>query len=321
MDFLELLTGDGSSLWQSTNKVCFKNNASSPLFFQQILKQMEETKSLPAERLKLNLDSIDFKTLFSTLSQSVLGSTNFFWLGEIDLDSKDKKQKEFVNYILNYDGPNFIAFSTSTESSKLTFKNGVVVKIENNINIDLFEKLKLFFNINFTSLKAEVIKIFFKQVKTIQLDAACMLLNYIELVSARFTDEYLRYLLTLYGETPSLNLLSESFFSKKANDFFNVWGKVHGEYTDIFWLVFWSDQIWRAHNFIKNIENKNFIEAKKSSSRLPFSFTNTHWQKHKCSDLAKCYNFLYSVDYKIKRGSQFCALDFFYLKYFLGKMS
>jgi len=322
MNFSEFLKqAPKACFWQESNKYCFHLNSSSPLFFQLLIRKLESNKILPYERLKLDLDLVDQKNLFATLSQSVLGDVNFFWLGEQDLDSKDKKTKGLISYILDYQGPHFIAFSTTSDLSKIDLKNGTIIKIENMINYENFEKISFFFNVQLSDPKINLIKTFFKHVKSVQLDSACMLLNYIELINIKYANEYLQYLLALYGEAPSLNALSELFFAKKTTEFFGLWSKIYDDYTDIFWLAFWGDQIWRASNFIKNIENKNFIEAKRVSSRLPFSFVNTHWKMYKNQDLIKSYDFLYLIDYKIKRGSQFCVIDLFYLKQFQGKLA
>jgi hypothetical protein len=252
------------------------------------------------------------------LSQSILGDVNFFWIGELDLGANDKKTKEFSNFILKYQGPNYLSYATTKQESSLINDKACLVTIDVSVSIDLFGKLLKFFDVNLTQIKSVLIKKFFSQVDAVSLDSACMLINYLDLVNIKSADIYLQYLLELFGEKPSLSLLSECFFAKKTTEFFNIWSKVSTEYSDVFWVVFWSEQIWRANAFIKYLSDKKFVEAKRASSRLPYSFTNTYWKMTSVKQLARLYDFLYEIDFKCKSGSMFCSLELFFLKYFNG---
>jgi hypothetical protein len=66
------------------------------------------------------------------------------------------------------------------------------------------------------------------------------------------------------------------------------------------------------------MHQKQFVNAKKMSYRLPYSFINKDWQRVQIDELVECYEFLYQIDYAIKTGSTFCSLDLFFAHYFAG---
>jgi hypothetical protein len=127
--------------------------------------------------------------------------------------------------------------------------------------------------------------------------------------------------MNILGAAPSLSALTEAFFAKDAQRFFSLWSALEKEYPEIFWIIFWSDHVWRAYNVIQFLQEKNFVQAKRMSFRLPYSFINRDWQKNSPSELVQAYQNLYSIDFALKKGSSFTALDLFYVNYFNGKFA
>ena len=76
------------------------------------------------------------------------------------------------------------------------------------------------------------------------------------------------------------------------------------------------DQLWRAYHNRLFLEKKMFAQAKRMSYRLPYNFIQSYWKKTSLQELSNLHQELYSIDYKIKQGSQFCHLDRWYLHYF-----
>ena len=70
----------------------------------------------------------------------------------------------------------------------------------------------------------------------------------------------------------SLFTLSTYFFAKKAQLFFAEWKNIFGQYSEQFWIAFWSEQLWRAHHYVDYSKAKQFALAKKIGYRLPFTF-------------------------------------------------
>jgi hypothetical protein len=87
-------------------------------------------------------------------------------------------------------------------------------------------------------------------------------------------------------------------------------------YPQLFWIVFWSEQVWRAHFVVTFLKDNNITQARSMSRRLPFSFIKTLWKKYSLKELAEANSFLYKADYAAKTGSTFCTLDLFFTNHF-----
>ena len=177
-------------------------------------------------------------------------------------------------------------------------------------------KLLNLFEIKINEQKLKVIgdKIFFNSSYT--LDVACMLMKYFELINVRYADEFNNYLSPILGAQISLYALSDAFFSKKEKLFFDLWQDIDSGYSDMFWISFWSDQVFRAYYVVKFLEQKDFVKAKRSSFRLPYNFMKKDYKQFTLEKLANYYEFLFNIDFAIKKGSSFCSLDLFYLNHF-----
>jgi len=309
----------GTALWHKHPVLCFKSNSYYGLFFRQLFDYAAHQKLLPAELGKIDIAAIDKKALQATLSQTMLGASYFYWLGNIS--ALPAKNKELVlSYAATYQGPHVIALFVD-DNEKVGFKaKDAVIEIPAMVDFILFEELAKAFNYILVGKKREVAQQIFSLVRTINLDEACMLYHYLELVSSKAYEEYVAYLAQLVGASPSLQQLSEAFFARNAQEFFRVWSMVYHEYPEMFWVVFWSEQVWRAYHVVQFLTKKDFVAAKRMSFRLPYSFVNRDWKKAKAAELSKFYERLYSIDFAIKQGSTFYSLDFLYFEYFLDKV-
>jgi hypothetical protein len=310
-----------SIFWAQTPNLCFTGEEFSPLFFNALLSYTEKNNLLPYPKLNLNI--ADKKLMIATLNQSVLGTSGVFWLSEVLEEGekgKGKNKQDIVDTLLNYQGPHHILYFIP-KHTKLSCGSGTtVIDIPITIDYALFELVLFFLGIVVHDKKLELIKKIFKETKTITLDTACMFINYLELINLKHLDQLSYYLAYITKTQPSLNQLSDFFFANQATNFFSLWSKVESEYSDMFWIAFWSEQIWKAHHVIGYLKKSDFTNAKRMSFRLPYSFINLYWKNFSQQKCTHLYNQLYLIDMKIKQGvTHSVGLTFFFFSYFFEK--
>jgi hypothetical protein len=325
MDFSTFLkAAQTESFWQEHKNFCFAGNTYPLTWFNMLFGYLDQKNLLPAPYQRIFLDNIDKKNMHATLNQSILGMFSFFWFGDISEAAEAKSTKDLADFMLTYQGPHALCYfidSTSKLLSKKNAKKELIVTLPSELNVAQFNELTRIFDINLDTRKTTFIKNIVSGSTSLDLETSCMLINYIELISSKYLDDYSPFLANVIGTSPSLSQLSEYFFAKNSNAFFSVWSKINNEYPDIFWLSFWAEQVWKAHHVIKYLNEKNFVQAKRMAFRLPYSFINRDWQKSNSKELAQAHEFLYHIDYALKTGSSFCAIDLFYVNYFTGKFA
>jgi hypothetical protein len=319
MDFATFLSSASKpEFWTTTVRFCFIGNEYPITFFGTLFDTLSKKSILPSPYQRLFLESTEKRLLHATLSQSMLGSTSFYWLGNVSEEKETKGTQETINMFMAYKGPHTLAFFLSSESKFLPKKSDDLIRMDSMIDYSSFQALMLFVGASLDAKKQSFAKSLFAANTSISLDLCCMLLNYLDLISSKYLDDYTPYLTSLVGSLPSLSLLSELFFAKNTQRFFQVWAQVSKEYPDVFWIVFWSEQLWKACHVTRYLHEKDFVQAKRMSFRLPYTFINRDWQKSSTKELACAYEFLYHMDYALKNGSTFCGLDLFYMNYFMG---
>lgn len=321
MDFTTFLSqAHTPEFWNERRVCCFVGNEYSSTWFNMLFSYTDKHNLLPAPYQRIFVESIEKKTLYATLNQSILGCFSFFWFGNLSDEKENKQTQELITYLLSYKGPHYIGFflnKTSKHSQSAT--NPIVLPSE--LTVEQCHNIISFLYEDTDAKKMQHLNKLIKPLADISLDTVCMLLHYLELINAKQLDEYMPFLSSIMGTAPSLTTLAEHFWAKNTKSFFHVWGSVYKDYPDIFWLSFWSEQIWKAYHVVHFLSEKNFIQAKRMGFRLPYSFMNRDWQKTNTKELARAYEFLYHIDYALKTGSTFCSLDLFYTHYFTGKFA
>ena len=320
MKFEEFLDNLSTTSFKFKKKItCFIGDEYTFLFFNNLNKLLKNKFMFPYEFKTLNLNSKEKAYFYSSLTQSFLGQNNFYWLGDITQASNSKNKEEFLTFLSTYKGPHFISFFLSKdEKLEITSlsKSVEIIEIENSIDKSIFIKLLNLFEIKTNKQKLGLIsdKIFFNS--SYPLDVACMLMKYFELINLRYVDEFNNYLAPILGSKTSLYALSDAFFSNKEKLFFDLWQDINSDYSDMFWISFWADQVFRAYHVVKFLAQKDFVKAKRSSFRLPYNFIKRDYKQFSLEKLANYYEFLFNIDFAIKKGSSFCVLDLFYLNHF-----
>jgi hypothetical protein len=139
-------------------------------------------------------------------------------------------------------------------------------------------------------------------------------------LAGRGIDEFLKHWVDkIIAPEHSLLILSSHFFAREKQQFFMLWKSMEQDYAPQFWISFWSEQLWRAYNFVEQSDKRNYSEAKRVSFRLPHNFTQRLWTNASLVELRNAHDFLYSVDGSLKHGGAATSLELLYTNFFTGE--
>lgn len=313
IEFLE--RWDVKSLVSSYNVIHIKGEGEYPsLFIVRFFDFLRNHFDSAFELIDVKELAID--VLQRKLETSFLGLSYVYWLKSFhELD--DKNRKQWLSYIYAYKGPNIIMFYDENE---LTIGREMLLSVQlpSSIASDVMTRLLQAFKCKPSQSGILLLYRLFKRHRSITLDQSANLMLYISCISSS-NDEHVDILLDrLIGTETSLFTLSTLFFAKQREPFFKAWSHMHTDYSDVFWITFWAEQVWRASFYISYASNRNMIEAKKISYRLPFSFIQKDWKTHSQAELIAAHQFLYSADHALKNGNESPILELFYIKFFQG---
>lgn len=308
---------DDAVFFHTQAVICFKGNQEAyPLLFFSLL--FKRLKTMPI--ISIDCVSEQWPTIQAQLETSFLGQRYIYWLGNIsELD--EKKKKQLIVYLGHYTGPNCVALFLPAELS-IANKQCEEIMVEPLIDQTSFIKLLTFFEKNGSVNIQSIVTRVYKENKTIPLDTACLLMHYLELLSANTTDYFISdWLSKIVTPEKSLFTLSAYLFSKKAKLFLQEWSKIGPDYSEQFWVAFWSEQLWRAYHFVEYSRAHQPALAKRIAMRLPFTFMQRDWQNFSVNELRNAHQAIYEIDFALKNGGSAIALDAFYSKFFLGQFS
>jgi len=286
------------------------------LFFSLFIKRLKSISTIPVEVVHLEIDGIEKAK--AKLETTFLGQKFLYWLHDITI-IKGKNKAKVIDYIKKYDGPNLLAFFSDDSVTLSKEKNKITVHLEESIDAKLFLKFVTFLGITPSKSLLGFTKKLFDRYHRIDFDTASILISYALLLGRGYNDFLNKWLDKIIAPEKSLFALSQYFFQKNSCLFFTLWSSMHLDYSEPFWVVFWSEQLWRASNYVYQMKNRNLSEAKRVSFRLPFSFMQRNWKDFHPSELKNAHDFIYDIDYALKNGGSSFALDLFYSKFFNGQ--
>lgn len=317
MDLKQFLSvAANSTFWQQRQTLCFTSNEYPAAFFGALFGHLQGSNLLVSGLQRVDIVGRDKREVYGLLSQSMLGAQSFFLLGNISDERESKAAAAFKQYACSYQGPHSLAFFIATADLPPQ-SQATVVQLPAMLDQHEFILLARWLGHVDIERKAGIFEPLFYARKLL-LNLCIALIDYVALGSLKHKDAFTAYLQALYVPEASLQQLAECFFAKREKDFFVLWNKVHQEYPPIFWVLFWTEQLWRGLHVAQFMQQKQFVLAKKMSFRLPYSFINKDWQRVQVNELVRGYEFLYQIDYAIKTGSTFCSQDLFFAHYFAG---
>lgn len=301
-----------------TNKrlLLFHGTVYSGSFFSYLIHYLRQQQLWPLVEM-LDLNDIGLDKLFAKIETSFLGMSGLYWVKNVD-QLKSKDRTFLLKYLSEYAGNNTIALWIGKNSISGLKDKFALVQIPDWCDQRLFTLWSQFFCTE-SRLCKKFVEVIFKKQRRLSLDEACLLLHYLDIlgsVAIEFVDQQLDDLLSTQR---SFFALSEHFFCKNATSFYQERLRIGQKYPDLFWLSFWTEQIWRAYYSVLFMKRKQFALAKKAAYRLPFSFLQNRWQTYSLTELRNVYQYLYSLDFKLKNGAAKGELDLFYTRFFLKR--
>ena len=298
---------------------CFlgDNATSYPLLFFYYLFTFCKRIGLVIERISCaDLDVSEIKALVETIGFS---GNSIYWLENFYL-LPEKKQQEIVRYLSGYTGPHRLLLFAEKAilSVKQPYDDMCVITLPDKIMLQDFSLVRFLVSDQLPEMSHFASQLCMYS-DYLTLDSMCLLAHY-ELVMGKNSDDFFSQWITrIIDPTRSLFVLSQYFFANKVQSFFRQWSTLSEHYAPVFWVTFWSDQIWRAYVYCDLMKQKKYAEAKKAQYKLPFSFINRDWTNYDLDELRNTHHFLTKMDFRLKNGGSALAFEHFYNQFFSRK--
>lgn len=300
-----------------TSVVLIQGTVYPHLFFTQFFDSLKSQVSCDIKMIDIQTNDFNFK---SQLSTSFLGMSCVYWLA--DASSLKLQQKDdVIKYLMNYQGPHTVIAFFDTKTSLEQQKHISLVTIKDKY---FFDDAKLLWS-TYDFEQSKKIVFFLHQIYKFKnsyvLDELFLLKNYQDLLGADSNSKtfYQSWIARLVETDTSLFTLSQLFFEKKEKDFLSLWLQIKPLYSDMFWVSYWSDQVYRAYFFIRFTNAENYAAAKQCSFGLPFSFLKQTYKIYQLHELQGFHQAMYTIDIALKNGGNSYEIDQLYIKFFGNK--
>jgi len=298
--------------FQTHKTVCFRGQKDRcpVLFFSLFLQFLKKTISDSLQTIDCAQEELS--VISAQLATSFLGNKTVFWFTNIAA-AKPKKKKQLLSILKSYKGPNAVLFFLDETVACTKRDFDCVLQLPPKIDQ---KQCAEFAAVLSKPIAPKTVRALFAKSSAIDLDKACLLVQYVALLGKNTEDFTAQWLHQLVEPEHSLQSLSGSLFAKNSKKFFSLWQQLGPDYPPQFWISFWSEQFWRAFYFMQYSHNKQFIEAKRISFRLPYSFINGDWRRLKADQLRDAHKLLYAVDCSLKNGGNERSLELVYTNFF-----
>lgn len=313
LSFIQFLSKSHDPSWFAQYPVIYFKGAlpESPLLFFSLLNSTLKAAGLRVEFLSSDAQESIFRAKLQT---TFLGMSSYYWLHSSR--TTEKEYTALAHELSTYKGPNSVGMYVPDAFSIIPDSTHCVVDLPTHVDQKTFVQCAQFFGKK-TGNSASIAKLFLGS-PNFSLDTACLMMQYLSVLGTHidpFVDDWMPQLVRSEN---SLFTLSTHFFGKKPKLFFELWNDMGNEYADIFWLTYWSEQLWRAYHFVDLSTKKQHGDAKKVSMRLPFSFMQRDWKQCSLAELKNAHSYIYALDYTVKNGGSTIGIQLFYSKFFLG---
>ncbi|MBP6891978.1 hypothetical protein KBB68_00195 [Candidatus Babeliales bacterium] len=321
MQLTDFCAQSSKILAQQPSVILFTSKNYSPLSFAQILYWLQQQNFLSFQKLDFDLD---LNQIQMKLYTTFLGQSCIFWFGDVSLISAKKKRTDWLQFLQSYEGPHQIIGWLSEDDVSVIVSTKLDSNIKN-IKIEVPEKIssEMVHKISFLyqGHKPEIAAYFFGRLyryhKEFSLEQLCLLSKYAGILGKSMDLFFDAWLKELVISDVSLFYLAQLFFEKKADQFFTEWHIVRSHYSEQFWTVFFSDQLFKAYFYVC-AQGRIDQAQKQMTYGLPFSFLKHDWKLYQPSSLQQAHEQIYNVDIALKNGGNNFMIDGFFVKYLAG---
>jgi len=285
------------------------------IFCMQLLDSLKKELSLGVKFIDLQSGDFSFK---SQLETSFLGMSCVYWLGDTSV-LKPKQTEDLIIYLSVYNGPHKVILFLDSKVNCSTFKYASIITIKDRYFFDDAKMLFTSQDIHQAEKNASFLHKIYKIKKSFNVDELFFLKNYQDLLTADSHEFYESWIVRLVEADSSLFTLSQLFFEKKEQSFLMLWFNIKNLYSEMFWVSFWSDQLYRSYFFIAFTKEENFAAVKQVSFGLSFSFMKQSYRLYDLHEIHYAHQSLYEIDTSLKNGGNSYQIDQFYINFFNGK--
>jgi len=312
MELAEFIKKASTIVTQDQSSITIFQGASYPhLFFTHYFDSVKYQEGYDFKMLDIQSGDFTFK---SQLGTSFLGMSCTYWLGNAS-SLKIKQKNELIDFLASYEGPHKVMVFFDIKTSFTPTQNLSVVHIKDKY---FFNDAKLLWvaNIEEAQKTAFFLNQIYKIKNSFSLDELFSLKNYQDLLGSEQKIFYKLWIPRLVEANTSIFTLSQFLFEKKENSFFQLWLEMKPLYSDMFWVSFLSDQMYRAYFFIRFTHEKNYAAAKQISFGLSFSFLKQTYKQYDLQELKNVHQALYALDGTLKNGGNSYQLDQICIQFF-----
>jgi hypothetical protein len=279
---------------------------------------MEHAKARAVVFQSLSLHDLPFETIQSQCATSFLGESCRYWIGDCT-DLLKKKQDQWRLYVTQYAGPHSLMFYAPTGFIPVVPASWVIVDIPEQLTAKQSERIMdCWYNPSEAhTMRSLVANLHTHSQAQILTETLLNIHMYLRVVGKSVHDFVAVYGPHLSTYQPSLFLLSQHFFDGNAVSFYTEWAKALPLYQIPFWVMFWSEQVWRAHAFITYMHAGDRNGAYEiGKNRLPYAFTKDGWRSIKSESLRALHDQLYALDTLTKNGGDAEWIELLFVRWF-----
>lgn len=298
--------------WANTPGVCLLvADSSKSSLFLVLLRQLVAQRHEEQQQQLLNLPNTaaGMHGVRGQLSQTFLGAALLYW-AVAPSPWQAKLKKQWFDLLAGYTGPHTIIMVMSDDDAGYFVGKKNVQRIVLPETISQQGLLKMAAALDKPRAAKALKEQDLAPAGLLTLDQACQLLIHLEFLPLRQRDAVTSYLGKLVPESSTLLEVSDLFFRRQWDRFFTVWRRLTSEYSDMFWVAFFTEQVWRAYYVQQAMKKNDRALARRLSFRLPSSYTTRTWRQVKPAALLELYEQLYFFDTRVKRGSSFTMNEF-----------
>lgn len=316
MELTEFIKNSSQILQKSEKTILlFQSLHYSHNFFFALFQQVKQSLSQDYTDFKIiDIQSGDFAYKVQ-LETSFLGTSCVYFLQGV-WGLKAKQKDDFLTYLAGYKGPHKVIVFIDTKTNFLEKLHTLLIKIKDKY---FFEDAKKLWVVNDFD-QAEKLVVYLQQLYSLKqsfsLDELFLLKNYQMVISKDEKDFYESWANRLVLPDNFLYMLSQLLFEKKVKEFLRLWFELKDLYSEMFWISFWSDQLYRAYFFIFYTQQENFAAAKQVSFGLSFLFIKQTYKHYQLLELQNFHNALFAVDSSLKNGGNVYQIDQLYINFF-----